>query len=81
MRRFKSNFGELATQLESDVMVSVQEYLEDIENTLDMIRSENVVQESERDPEFKARVAQEADELENTMEFGVKPVLRELGLD
>ncbi|KAL2145862.1 hypothetical protein VTI28DRAFT_5944 [Corynascus sepedonium] len=81
MRRFKSNFGELATQLESDVMVSVQKYLEDIENTLDMIRSENVVQESERDPEFKARVAQEADELENTMEYGVKPVLRELGLD
>ncbi|KAK4249146.1 hypothetical protein C7999DRAFT_39705 [Corynascus novoguineensis] len=81
MRKFKCNFGELATQLDSDVLASVEEYLEDIENTLDMIRSENVVQESERDPEFKARVAHEADELEKAMEYGVKPVLRELGLD
>ncbi|KAG7286745.1 hypothetical protein NEMBOFW57_009059 [Staphylotrichum longicolle] len=59
MSKFKNKFEDLATQLETDAWALVQDHLRGIEGTLDMVRSENIALESERDPAFRARVADE----------------------
>lgn len=59
MSKFKNKFEDLATQLETDAWALVEDHLRGIEGTLDMVRSENIALESERDPAFRARVADE----------------------
>jgi len=59
LRSFKSRFIVLAEKLQSDVQTAVAKHLAVITNTLDMVRSENVALESERDPEFRSRVERE----------------------
>jgi hypothetical protein len=68
MRKFKRKFEELASQLETDARASVEEHLDSIDGTLDMVRSENVALESERDPVFRARVGDEIDRLNEAMD-------------
>jgi hypothetical protein len=68
MRKFKRKFGELATQLEADLLSLVDEHLDAIDNTLDMVRSENVALESERNPVFRARVGDEISDLKEEMD-------------
>lgn len=58
-RGFKSRFIVLAERLQSAVQTAVAKHLSVITNTLDMVRSENVALESERDPEFRGRVERE----------------------
>lgn len=58
-RGFKSRFIVLAERLQSAVQTAVAKHLSVITNTLDMVRSENVALESERDPEFRVRVERE----------------------
>jgi hypothetical protein len=68
MSKFKREFGELATRLETDAVALVEEHLGVVEDTLNMIRSENVALESERDPGFRARVADEVRDVKEAME-------------
>jgi BMFP domain-containing protein YqiC len=56
---FERGFHDLAQELEADVKKAVAAHLSVITNTLDMVRNENVVVESERDPEFRGRVETE----------------------
>lgn len=56
MRRLKSSFRELVNTLQTDVEASITESLQVVRGTLDMIRSENVALESEKDPGFRTRV-------------------------
>ncbi len=67
IRKFKRKFEELAVQLETDALALVEEHLDTIDGTLDMVRSENVALESERDPVFRARVGDEIDDLNEAM--------------
>lgn len=68
MEKFKRKFGELAEKLEDNVRDSVEEHLGVVDSTLDMVRDENVALESERDPAFRTRVADELRELKEAME-------------
>jgi hypothetical protein len=68
MWKLNRKFGELAAQLDTDALASVGEHLDAVEDTLDMVRSENVAEESERDPVFRARVADEVEGLTEAME-------------
>jgi hypothetical protein len=56
LKRFRRAFEEQADTHQQIVRTVVESHLESIRHTLDMIRNENVVLESERDPEFRASV-------------------------
>ncbi|KAH6633922.1 hypothetical protein B0J18DRAFT_414751 [Chaetomium sp. MPI-SDFR-AT-0129] len=68
MQKLKRKFEDLATQLETDARAAVGEYLDGVKNSLDMVRSENVALEAERDPEFRTRVAKELGRAKGWME-------------
>jgi hypothetical protein len=59
MRKLKREFENLAANLGTDIGAAVEDYLGDVKGTLDIVRSENVALEGERNPEFRARVAEE----------------------
>ena len=63
MRKLNNSFKELANNLQTEVQASVAESLDVISGTLDMVRSENVALESERDPDFRNRVDAELREV------------------
>ncbi len=75
MRKLKRTFEELAAKLDADALALVEEHLSSIDSTLDMVRSENVALESERDPEFRTRVGNEIDALNQAMD----PILAAVG--
>ncbi|KAK3903178.1 hypothetical protein C8A05DRAFT_43557 [Staphylotrichum tortipilum] len=75
MRKLKRTFEELAAKLDTDALALVEEHLGSIDGTLDMVRSENVALESERDPEFRTRVGNEVDGLNEAMD----PILAAVG--
>jgi hypothetical protein len=58
-RSFRNRFIVLAKRLQSAVQTAVAKHLAVITNTLDMVRSENIALESERDPAFRRRVERE----------------------
>lgn len=58
MQRFRDGFRHLATGFQRDIQAKVEEQLGVIAGTLDIIRNENVAEESEREPEFRERVAE-----------------------
>lgn len=57
MRRFRNGFRELAAGFQRDVQATIEAQLDLVTGILDIIRSENVSEESEREPEFRERVA------------------------
>lgn len=59
MLEFKKRFHALSAELQEEAQRVVMTHLEVIRGTLDMVRDENVAQESERDSEFRVRVADE----------------------
>lgn len=59
MRQFRRGFHALAATLQEQVRTTVAEQLDVVKGTLDIIQSENVARESERDPAFRQRVATE----------------------
>ncbi|KAH6842290.1 hypothetical protein B0I37DRAFT_381596 [Chaetomium sp. MPI-CAGE-AT-0009] len=68
IRRLKREFEDLATRLETDARAAVAEYLGVVKGSLDMVRNENVLLESEMDLEFRARVAEELGRVKAGME-------------
>ncbi|KAK0617536.1 hypothetical protein B0T14DRAFT_435213 [Immersiella caudata] len=59
MRRLRSAFKDLANDSQTEIQAEIAENLEVIKSTLDLIRSENIALESERDPGFRNRVGAE----------------------
>lgn len=59
MREFKQRFELHANGLQQEIGEVVSAHLDSVKGTLDLIREENVAEESERDPDFRRRVAEE----------------------
>jgi len=57
--KFKNRFNAIAQSLQSDIQAVAEAHLSVITNSLNIVRNENVALESERDPEFRSRVARE----------------------
>jgi hypothetical protein len=55
----KNNFKARVESLQSDIQTAIAIHLAVIRNTLDIVRNENIALESEREPEFRARVERE----------------------
>lgn len=56
MKKFQKTFDDLADRLQCDIEGEIEKHLGHLGETLDIMRSENVLQESEQDPEFRDRV-------------------------
>jgi hypothetical protein len=56
MISFRNEFNAFADKLQNDIDGEVVAHLANIGETLDIIRSENVAQEAERNPEFRIHV-------------------------
>ncbi|KAK3331432.1 hypothetical protein B0H66DRAFT_546532 [Apodospora peruviana] len=68
MQRFRNEFRSLSTKLETDIQNKLNKRLDIITEILDIIRSDNVAEESERDPEFRARVDGEIQNVKTAMQ-------------
>ena len=56
MIQWRNKFNALADEVQVGIQETVELHLGAVSDTLDMIRSENVALESERNPEFRQRV-------------------------
>jgi hypothetical protein len=56
LKQFKKAFGLQADMFQQMLKDVAQYHLASLKITLDLIRNDNVILESERDPEFRARV-------------------------
>lgn len=56
MKKFQKTFDDLAESFQCDIEGEIEKHLGHMGETLDIIRSENVLQESEQDLEFRDRV-------------------------
>jgi hypothetical protein len=56
MKKFRKVFNVITNDLQNSVTAAVETHLDTVRRTLDIIRSENAVSESEQDPEFRGRV-------------------------
>ncbi|KAK0737788.1 hypothetical protein B0T18DRAFT_420577 [Schizothecium vesticola] len=68
MRQCRSGFLALASTFHEEVKTAVAEQLKVVRGTLDMIRSEKIARESERDRAFRQRVAAELAGAEEVMD-------------
>ncbi|KAL1845937.1 hypothetical protein Daus18300_014397 [Diaporthe australafricana] len=59
MKEFKRRFELHANELQQEIVEVVSGHLDAVTGTLDLVREENVAEESERDPDFRRRVAEE----------------------
>lgn len=59
MRELRDRFKDHANGLQQELSDLVSVNLDAIRDTLDIVREENAAEESERDPEFRQRVANE----------------------
>lgn len=56
MKNLQRRFKELATELQIGILAAVETHLAAIGQTMDIVRDENVIAESERDGDFRRRV-------------------------
>lgn len=68
MKRFRTEFDDLALEFQKEVETTVAEQLDKVRETLDSIRSENVATESEQDRAFRRRLAAKLAGAEAVME-------------
>ena len=64
---FKQRLYRHADKLQEDLVETVSEHLDGVRGTLDLVRQQNVAEESERDPEFRNRVALEVERIREVM--------------
>jgi len=57
MSKFRNTFRDLAVEFQRDIQARIEEQLDLIKGILDIIRSENISEEGEREPEFRERIA------------------------
>lgn len=56
MKSFRNRFRALADGFQSSIEAAIETHLGSVRSTLDIVRNENAVLESEQDPEFRGRV-------------------------
>lgn len=56
MEKFRERFIHLANNLQSSIEAAIETHLDIVQRTLDIIKSENVVSESQQDPDFRGHV-------------------------
>lgn len=56
MKKSRETFGDLADRLQCDINGEIEKHLGHLGKTLDIVRSEHVLRESEQDSEFRDRV-------------------------
>ncbi|KAJ4206136.1 hypothetical protein NW767_003382 [Fusarium falciforme] len=56
MRDFRDSFRAKAEESQAAIRDAVVRYLDVVQETFDLVRSENVARESEQDPDFRLRV-------------------------
>jgi len=54
--RLRISFKAIVDSFQDDIQTAIAEHLAVIKNTLDIVRNDNIALESEREPEFRARV-------------------------
>ena len=59
MKNLKTRFKELATDFQTGIQTAIETHLTAISETMDIVRDENVIAESERDGDFRRRVQEE----------------------
>lgn len=69
MRELRRCFKDHSLGLRQELDDLVSTHLGDIKATLDLVREENAAEESERDPEFRQRVAEEVTRARCLMEI------------
>lgn len=68
MRDFRDAFHRKANGSQENTTTAVQAYLDVIQEIFDLVRSENVARESERDPNFRLEVERVASAGKETMQ-------------
>jgi hypothetical protein len=56
MRDFRDSFRVKAEESQSAIRDAAMRYLDVVQETFDLVRSENVARESKQDPDFRLRV-------------------------
>ena len=56
MNEFRNGFSGLADDLQSGIEATVKDHLDAVGKTLDIVRNENSISESEQNPELRNRV-------------------------
>lgn len=64
---FRQRLYRHADKLQQDLAETVSEHLDGVRGTLDLVRQQHVAEESERDPEFRNRVALEVERIREVM--------------
>lgn len=59
MRAFRARLGQLAESTQGSIQTAATAYLDAVKDTFDIVRSDNVVLEGEREPIFRNRVGDE----------------------
>ncbi|PVH91907.1 hypothetical protein DM02DRAFT_544867, partial [Periconia macrospinosa] len=68
LRELQTSYNSLVDELEKRIIDIVEEQVQVITNDLDVIRNNNVIEESERDPEFRARLEAEVRRVSEELE-------------
>lgn len=64
---FRERLHRHADELQQDLAETVSIHLDGVRGTLDLVRQQNVAEESERDPVFRNRVAVEVERVRRAM--------------
>lgn len=67
IEQFRNGLQQHADNLQQELSGVVSEHLDALRGTLDLVRQENVAEESERDPNFRGRVADEVAKIRGMM--------------
>ncbi|KAK0707804.1 hypothetical protein B0H67DRAFT_647946 [Lasiosphaeris hirsuta] len=65
--RFKVQLQSLTSELHTEIMAAMEAHLGDIKKSLDLVRDENIALESEKDPAFGKRLAEETGQVKEAM--------------
>lgn len=76
MREFRDSFRAKAEESQEAIREAALRYLDVVQETFDLVRSENVARESEQDPDFRLRV----EEVASTGKDTIRRVLRVIGV-
>lgn len=76
MAKMRGSFHTLTDTAQAEIDAAVESYLSKIQRTLDLVRSENIAEESQRGPAFRDRVSQTV----QSASFQSQEIHRELNL-
>lgn len=69
MQRFRRRFHELAAELQHHTQQVVKTHLDIIHGTMNILRDENIAEESERDEPFRERVANQVSRTQQDINY------------